>query len=55
MVMYRRPTERTQNPRVLHRLLAPLGMHLIRRQTVGAGHMQPVQLPRDPQPGLIHV
>src|SRR5712692_10429153 len=55
MVMHRRPGERAQNARVLHCLVATLGMDLIRGQAVGTGHMQPVQLTRHPQPRLIDV
>src|SRR3989442_9684436 len=35
MVMYRRPGARAQNARVLHRLVATLGMDLIRGQEIG--------------------
>jgi len=53
MVMHGRPAERPQNPGIIHRLVAALGMHLIIRQRARRGHMQPMQRPLYPQPGLI--
>src|SRR2546428_86337 len=55
MVMDHRPREWAKNARLRHRLVATLGMDFIRRQTLGAGDMQPMQLPPHPQPRLIHM
>ena len=55
VIMDHRPAERAKNAHRLHRLVAALGMDLIRRQALGAGDMQPMQLPPHPQPRLIHM
>src|SRR5439155_26398500 len=50
------PTRRSSDlARRLHRLVAALGMDLIRRQALGAGDRQPMQRPPHPQSGLIHM
>jgi len=42
VIMDHRPAERAKNAHRLHRLVAALGMDLIRRQALGAGDMQPM-------------
>lgn len=55
MVMDHRPPELAKNAGLLHRLVAALRMHLIRRQTLRAGDMQPMSPAPHPEPRLIHM
>lgn len=55
MIVHRPPGKPRKNPGGLHGGRAAPGMNRIVGQSRRGRHMQPMQLPPDPQPRLIHV
>ena len=49
------PGEVRQNPAGIDRVLPPARSQVIQGQRLRAGHMDPLQLARDPTPGLVEM
>ena len=54
-VVDRHPHKPGQHPDLIHRHLAPLGMHAEQREQAGGGRVDPVQPSRHPGAGLVEV